>query len=106
MRFAISSVLVLGLLGALARFTFVLGKSYMVESLRNDDRSHAISFGEFYLNAFGEKAEWSEIKEAFQYWNIDIGSSFSSRTAADVDLQLYQTMRDVVAAAVKSKLTG
>jgi hypothetical protein len=94
--------LVLGLLGALARFAFVLGRSYMVESIRNDDRSHAISFGKFYLDAFGEKADWNDVKEAFQYWNIDIGSSFSTQTASDIDPHLYQNMREMLSSASKA----
>lgn len=53
------TILVVGVLGALSRFAFLLGKAFMVESLRNADRSHAISFGEFYLNAFGDTSSCS-----------------------------------------------
>lgn len=63
----------------------------MVEALRNADRSHAISFGEFYLNAFGEDLEWKEVKEAFQHWNIDRGSSFLTQDSAQFDPKLFET---------------
>jgi len=96
---AVASVLVIGLLSALARFAFILGKSFMVESLRNADRIHAISFGEFYLNAFGDKAEWEEIKEAFQHWNIDSGSSFIAQSAGDIDPQILQTAIEIAKTA-------
>lgn len=92
------TVLVVGVLGALSRFAFLLGKAFMVESLRNADRIHAISFGEFYLNAFGDKADWAEVKEAFQHWNIDKGSTFIEQDAKDVDPQILQTALDIAKA--------
>lgn len=64
----------------------------MVESLRNSDRIHAISFGEFYLKAYQEKADWKEIKEAFQHWNIDGGSSFNSQNANDFDPKIFKNI--------------
>ncbi|MFY2822966.1 hypothetical protein [Ruegeria sp. MALMAid1280] len=81
----------MGLIIAIAKFSFTLGKSYMVESLRNADRSHAISFGEFYLKSFGANSDWSELKEAFQHWNIDSGSVFSEQQSADFDPKLIET---------------
>jgi hypothetical protein len=90
-QITIASLIVIGLLGALARFAFVLGKSFMVESLRNSNRRHAISYGQFYLRAFGDKALWSEIKDAFQFWNIDIGSSFLAQKPGDIDPQIFKT---------------
>jgi hypothetical protein len=57
----------------------------MVESIRNGDRIHAISFGKFYLNAYGDIATREEIKEVFGNWNIDNGSSFITQDAKDID---------------------
>jgi hypothetical protein len=102
-QLAIITVLVVGVLGALSRFAFLLGKAFMVESLRNSDRMHAISFGEFYLNAFGDKAEWTEVKEAFQHWNIDKGSTFIDQEAKDVDPQILQTALDIAKAISGAK---
>lgn len=85
---AISSVVVIILLIALAKYAFTLGKSFMVESLRNADRRHAISFGEFYLQAFGASADWKEVKEAFQHWNIDKGSHFIGQNTSEFDPQI------------------
>ena len=89
-QFIVFSLIILSLLIALSRFAFLLGKSFMVEALRNADRIHAISFGEFYLNAYGERAEWKEVKEAFQHWNIDIGSTFINQNASDYDPELIK----------------
>ena len=84
----ISGIIVIALLIALAKYAFTLGKSFMVEALRNADRRHAISFGEFYLRAFGGSAEWKDVKDAFQNWNIDKGSYFIGQNQSDFDPQI------------------
>jgi hypothetical protein len=43
----ISNIVAVAMLIALSRLLFILGKSFMVESIRNADRIHAISFGSF-----------------------------------------------------------
>jgi len=87
---------VIGFLAAASRFAFVLGKSFMVESLRNHDRIHAIRFGEFYLKAFGQNASWDDLKDAFQHWNLDTGSSFKDQTDDSVDPQILKLLGEVV----------
>jgi hypothetical protein len=86
---AVTGVVVVGLLIALAKYAFSLGKSFMVEALRNADRRHAISFGEFYLRARGASIDWAEVKDAFQHWNIDKGSQFIGQQASDLDPQVF-----------------
>ncbi|HEY8358305.1 MAG TPA: toll/interleukin-1 receptor domain-containing protein [Ramlibacter sp.] len=86
---AVTGVVVVGLLIALAKYAFSLGKSFMVEALRNADRRHAISFGEFYLRARGASIDWSEVKDAFQHWNIDKGSQFIGQQTSDLDPQVF-----------------
>lgn len=78
------------LLLALIKYLFTLGKSYMNEALRNSDRTHAISFGEFYLNVYSETAQWSEVKEAFQHWNIDQGSHFKAQETKEFDPKIIE----------------
>lgn len=72
-------------LGVIIKTSFALAKSFMVESLRNSDRVHAIKFGEFYLKTFGSEVRWQELKEAFQHWNIDLGSDFVRQNIKDFD---------------------
>lgn len=72
----ISGVLTLVFILALGRLLFILGKSFMVEAIHNSDRIHAISFGEFYLNAYGKVAARDEVREVFGNWNIETVSSF------------------------------
>lgn len=94
---------ILGLLVAAARFAFMLGKSYMVEALRNSDRIHAISFGEFYLRAFPDQLDWAQVKDAFQHWNIDNGSSFLGQTAQDFDTEVFKTAIAIAGVLNESK---
>ena len=86
----ITSTVAVGLTLAYSKFAFTLGKAHMVEALRNADRRHAISFGDFYLNAKGSDVEWDELKEAFQHWNIDNGSAFISQSGDDFDPRLIE----------------
>jgi hypothetical protein len=94
----VTGVVVVGLLIALAKYAFTLGKSFMVEALRNADRRHAISFGEFYLRAHGSAVDWAEVKDAFQHWNIDKGSQFIGQQAADLDPQIFSMAVEVAKA--------
>jgi hypothetical protein len=82
---ALKNLIIIGLLIAAAKYAFSLGKSYMNESLKNSDRSHAISFGKFYLRAFGDKASLSDIKEVFQHWNIAKEPSFAAIDTKEFD---------------------
>ncbi len=85
----VKSIAILSVLAALSRLTFILGKSFMVESIRNGDRIHAISFGRFYIRAYGHEATRQEIKEVLGDWNIDKGSSFHSQDAKEIDPNFY-----------------
>lgn len=94
-EFAVLGIIAVGLLLALAKYAFTLGKSFMIEALRTADRIHAISFGQFYLNAFGDKAEWQSVKEALQHWNIDRGSAFLSQDPAQFDPKLLESAVEI-----------
>jgi hypothetical protein len=96
----LKSVIVIGLLAACAKYAFSLGKSYISESLKCSDRIHAIAFGKFYLQAYGEKATWVELKEVFQHWNIDRTSIFSSLDPAQIDPQILSLLGDVMKSAM------
>lgn len=97
---ALKSIIVIGLLAACAKYAFSLGKSFISESLKCSDRIHAIAFGKFYLQAYGEKATWSELKEVFQHWNIDRTSTFSSLDSAQIDPQILTLLGDIIKAGL------
>ena len=67
----------------------LLGKSFMVEAIRNGDRIHAISFGKFYIKAYGRVASRQEIREVLSNWNIDSGSSFHTQDSKEIDPNVY-----------------
>jgi hypothetical protein len=87
---ALKSFIVVGILGACSKYAFSLGKSYMSEALKSADRIHAISFGKFYLKVYGARATWPEVREAFQHWNIDRTSVFSSIGTTEFDPKLME----------------
>jgi hypothetical protein len=93
---ALRALIVIALLGACAKYAFALGRSFTIESLKCADRLHAISFGEFYLRAYGDRAEWQDLKEAFANWNIDRSSAFVGTSASDFDPKLVELVAAVV----------
>jgi hypothetical protein len=84
-EYIISNVLTLAIVIALSRLAFTLGKAFMTNALRNEDRIHAISFGEFFINAYGDEATHDEVRAVFSDWNIDKGTSFYSQSSNDFD---------------------
>ena len=93
---ALKSFVVVGLLGACSKYAFTLGKSYMSESLKSADRIHAIGFGKFYLKVYGAKASWPEVREAFQHWNIDRNSVFTTLGTNEFDPKLLESLIELL----------
>ncbi|NTU42048.1 MAG: toll/interleukin-1 receptor domain-containing protein [Nitrospirales bacterium] len=88
----IKSVVIVALLIASARYAFLLAKSYMCESLKNADRIHAISFGKFFLQAYGDNVDVKDVKEVFQHWNITATSAFSALDADGFDPKIVEAI--------------
>ncbi len=70
-------LITVGLLAGIAKYAYMFSSSYMHESLKNADRRHAINFGKFYLQSYGAAADWAEVKEAFEHWNIAGSNAFT-----------------------------
>lgn len=93
----LKSVIIIGLLLACSKYTFTLGKSFMHEALRNADRLHAISFGEFFIKAYGDKiSSYNDINEIFQNWNIDKSSSFYDLNTDSYDPKFSENLIDII----------
>jgi hypothetical protein len=93
----LKSIIIIGLLLACSKYTFTLGKSFMHEALRNADRIHAISFGEFVIKAYGEKiTSYAEINEIFLNWNIDKSSSFQNLETSSYDPKFSDNLVDII----------
>ena len=72
----------------------------MVEAIRSSDRRYAISFGKFFLDAYGSGATREELLKAFSSWNIDNGStSYRNQSGDDYDPKLTN-----IAQLIKSKV--
>lgn len=83
-------LIVVAMFVALARYAFIYSNSYMHESLKNGERRHAINFGKFYLEAYGANADWDQVKDAFQHWNISSESAFSKKQTSEFDPKLVE----------------
>ena len=91
MVFAVfKGLIAVALLAGLAKYSFLLGNSYMQEALKNADRRHAINFGKFYLESYGAAAEWSQVKEAFEHWNITGSNAFKRSNEAMPDISVLE----------------
>jgi hypothetical protein len=93
-------LITVGLLAAIAKYTYLFSSSYMHESLKNADRRHAINFGKFYLQSYGAAADWSEVKEAFEHWNISGANAFTRQELNSSD---ENTLEKAVQAIEKSE---
>ncbi|CUR69131.1 hypothetical protein KAF81_32610 [Pseudomonas aeruginosa] len=98
----------IALLAGLAKYSFLLGNSYMQEALKNGDRRHAINFGKFYLESYGAAAEWSQVKEAFEHWNITGTNAFKRSDDSMPDISAIEKAIALVERAGKAlpKLNG
>lgn len=83
-------LIAVALLAGLAKYSFLLGNSYMQEALKNADRRHAINFGKFYLESYGAAAEWSQVKEAFEHWNITGTNAFKRSDESMPDISALE----------------
>lgn len=93
---AITELLIIILFISTSKLMFNLAKSFMVEAIRCSDRIHAISFGKFFLDAYGKDATREEVLKAFSTWNIDDGkTSFRNLSGEDYDPKLEKVLSTI-----------
>ena len=98
-EYIISNILALTIIIALSRLSFTLGKAFMTSALRSEDRIHAISFGKFFIQAYGDEATRDEVRAVFGEWNIDKGTSFHSQSSSDFDpniMNAFEIIKDAL----------
>lgn len=89
--YGVACLFIIVILISLSKLLFTLAKSFMVEAIRCSDRIHAISFGKFFLDAYGTEASREEVLKAFSSWNIDNGStSFRNQSGEDYDPKILE----------------
>lgn len=82
---SVKAIILSAIIISIARFLFLLGKSFMVESIRNADRAHSIGLAKLYLQLYKGKFKWEELKDVLKNWNIDSGSAFINLDAKDIE---------------------
>lgn len=93
---SVVSLLICIMLISLSKLFFTLAKAFMVEAIRCSDRIHAISFGRFFLDAYGAEASREEVLQAFNSWNIDNGgSSFRNQSGEDYDPKIIEIIKSL-----------
>ena len=100
---SLKGIIGIGLLVASSKYAFTLGKSYMNESLKNSDRLHAITFGKFYLQAYGDVVCPEDVKDVFQHWNIDKDSAFKELGANSFDPKFLESAINIASVLSKSE---
>lgn len=89
-------LIVVILFAALAKYSLIFSNSYMREALKNADRRHAINFGKFYLESYGASAEWEQIKEAFEHWNIAGENAFTKPAEVNLDVTALEKLTSAI----------
>ncbi len=92
----VKAAFIILLLLSASKYSFNLAKTYMNESLKNSDRIHAISFGKFYLQVFGNSIDKGDIKEVFREWNLEKKSGFHELNSNDFDPKLIDIITKTI----------
>lgn len=95
-------LIAVALFAALAKYSLLFSNSYMREALKNADRRHAINFGKFYLESYGAAADWTQIKEAFEHWNITGDNAFSKNEDSKLDVTTLEKVATAIEKIGKS----
>lgn len=100
---SIKTAIIIILLLASSKYCFNLAKTYMNEALKNSDRIHAISFGKFYMQVFGDNIDSKDLKDVFREWNLDKPSEFVKMNSKDYDPQLIEMILKTIDVVNKEK---
>lgn len=93
-------LILVGLFIALGKYSFMYSQNYMHESIKNSERRHAINFGKFYLESYGATADWNQVKDAFEHWNIECASAFSKQDSSSIDSKSFESTMMILTKAL------
>ncbi|WBM70927.1 hypothetical protein OH773_01265 [Buttiauxella sp. WJP83] len=99
----VKGLIIVTLFGAWAKHAFNIANAYVHEALKRSDRMHAISFGKFYLEVYGNKVGQSEMRDIFENWNINTDSAFTKIKEPDFSLKHLEQLSTVVESIRKIK---
>lgn len=94
----LKGLVVVTLFGAWAKHAYNLGNAYMHESLKRSDRMHAINFGKFYLEVYGNDVSQSDMKAIFENWNLDSDSAFTKVQATNFEPKVVEQVTQMISA--------
>lgn len=98
----LKGLIVISLFAALARHCYTISNAYMHESLKRSDRMHAINFGKFYLEVYGNEVSQVDMKAAFENWNLDSDSAFVKMKTASLEPKVIGQVAQIFESLAKT----
>jgi hypothetical protein len=98
----LKGLIVISLFAALAKHCYTISNAYMHESLKRSDRMHAINFGKFYLEVYGNEVSQVDMKAAFENWNLDSDSAFVKIKPASLEPKVIGQVAQIFDSISKS----
>lgn len=92
----IKSVIVLSFLIALSRYSFLMGKIALDESITLGERIHAISFGKVFIQMFSDDFTKDEMYKVFENWNTTPHKGVNGYEAESFDPNLLKVFTELV----------
>jgi len=101
--YSFRGLLVICLVITLAKYSFLIGKTHMDMAMRNQDRRHAIMFGDYFTTAFKHSVTKQEFIKVYQDWNINRPSPFMDLSPGDFDPQLLKRIAALIGSFSRRK---
>ncbi|MFC3032221.1 toll/interleukin-1 receptor domain-containing protein [Pseudoalteromonas fenneropenaei] len=92
----IKSILVVSFLIAMSRYSFLMGKIALDESITLGERIHAISFGKVFIQMFSDDFTKEEMYKVFENWNTTPSKGADNYKAEDYDPNLIKVITELV----------
>lgn len=92
----IKSILVVSFLIAMSRYSFLMGKIALDESITLGERIHAISFGKVFIQMFSDDFTKEEMYKVFENWNTTPSKGTDKYKAEDYDPNLIKVITELV----------
>ena len=92
----IKSILVVSFLIAMSRYSFLMGKIALDESITLGERVHAISFGKVFIQMFSDDFTKEEMYKVFENWNTTPSKGTDVYKSEDYDPNLIKVITELV----------
>jgi hypothetical protein len=92
----VKSILVVSFLIAMSRYSFLMGKIALDESITLGERIHAISFGKVFIQMFSDDFTKEEMYKVFENWNTTPSKGVDGYKSEDYDPNLIKVFTELV----------